>query len=180
MGPRDEAAPERPLSRPVTRSQRRHRRQRSERGAALVEFAFVSIPLFTILFGTIEFGWAFFQLNEVRHAAREGVRMLAVDSEVVPDTYSATMTNGQRLAQATCEKLDDPRGMVIHITFSDIDSSGTYTVGDDVELEVSKPLDQLTRMFDVVLSTVVLRETIATRLEQSPSTGINGTTYTCP
>jgi Flp pilus assembly protein TadG len=55
------------------------RSTRSERGAALVEMAVV-LPLFVLMiFGMIEAGWAFAQPNDVRHGAREGARMAAVN-----------------------------------------------------------------------------------------------------
>ncbi|HSP04647.1 MAG TPA: TadE family protein, partial [Acidimicrobiales bacterium] len=81
---------------PTTSRTRRRRRfglrrhgDGDERGAALVEFALIATPLFLILFGTIEFGWAFFQLNDIRHGAREGIRLVAVDSDVTP-TYTGS------------------------------------------------------------------------------------------
>ena len=54
----------------------RHNRQR---GAALVEMAII-LPLFVLMiFGMIEAGWAFAQANDVRHGAREGARLAAVN-----------------------------------------------------------------------------------------------------
>ncbi len=50
-----------------------------ERGAALVEMAII-LPVFVLLmFGMIEASWAFAQSNDVRHGAREGARLAAVD-----------------------------------------------------------------------------------------------------
>ena len=51
------------------------KRWRSNRGAVAVEFALVLILLSLILFGTIEFGWAFFTKAIVTNAAREGARL---------------------------------------------------------------------------------------------------------
>ncbi len=144
------------------------RRARGERGAALVEFALVSIPLFTILFGTIEFGWAFFQLNDIRHGAREAIRLVAVDSDVTPDYTVVGWTGAQRLAQAGCERMDQRDGVSISMLVEDRDGNGVFDVGDDVTLIAEKPLDQLTKVFANVLNSVVLDETITTRLEQDP------------
>ena len=52
----------------------KRRRQRDDRGAAAVEFALVSIPLFLLLFGIIQFGWAFYSQITISQAAREGAR----------------------------------------------------------------------------------------------------------
>ena len=43
---------------------------RSEEGAAAVEFAIIVSLLFVILFGIMEFGLAFFELQNLRSAAR--------------------------------------------------------------------------------------------------------------
>lgn len=51
------------------------KRWRSNRGAIAVEFALVLLLLLLILFGTIEFGWAFFTKAVVTNAAREGARL---------------------------------------------------------------------------------------------------------
>lgn len=54
-------------------------RGRAERGAALVEMALI-LPLFVLMvFGMMEAGWAFAQANDIRHGAREGARLAAVN-----------------------------------------------------------------------------------------------------
>jgi len=55
----------------------------NDQGAALVEFAIVLSLLVLILFGIIEFGRAYNAQETLTHAAREGVRVLAItgDSE---------------------------------------------------------------------------------------------------
>lgn len=158
----------------IRRSERRTRPD--ERGAALVEFAFLALPLFLILFGTIEFGWTFFQLNDIRHGAREGIRLVVVNADVDPaygEAEHGPMTKLELLSQAACERMDQRDGTQIAITFDDADTDGTLEVGDDVLLKASKPLDQLTMVFDTVLAAVVLDEAITSRMEQSPPTGIS-------
>jgi hypothetical protein len=51
---------------------------RGERGAALVEFALVSIALYLLLAGTIEFGRLLFDANAVQDVARVAARELAL------------------------------------------------------------------------------------------------------
>jgi len=52
---------------------------RNEKGASAVEFAFV-LPIFVmIVFGIFQFGIAFNNWIALTHAAREGVRLAAVD-----------------------------------------------------------------------------------------------------
>ena len=131
---------------PTTSRTRRRRRfglrrhgDGDERGAALVEFALIATPLFLILFGTIEFGWAFFQLNDIRHGAREGIRLVVVASDVTPDYIPASGdpaldSNGKRLAQATCERMDQKDGVTVTISVTDADGDGIPETGDDVTL----------------------------------------------
>lgn len=52
----------------------------NERGASLVEMAFVAPLVLFLLIGMVEFGFLFGQYNEVRHAAREGARVAAVSN----------------------------------------------------------------------------------------------------
>lgn len=49
-------------------------------GASAVEFALVLMLLTVLLFGTIQYGYTFFEYIQVAHAAREGVRWGALGS----------------------------------------------------------------------------------------------------
>ncbi len=51
---------------------------RKEEGAAAVEFALVAGLLFMLIFGMIEYGFAFFEMQTLRGATREGARVAAV------------------------------------------------------------------------------------------------------
>jgi Flp pilus assembly protein TadG len=57
------------------------RKLRGEGGAAAVEFALVVGLLFVILFGIMEFGLAFFELQNLRSSAREGARAAAIGGD---------------------------------------------------------------------------------------------------
>jgi Flp pilus assembly protein TadG len=59
------------------RSKRLGLRRARERGAALVEFAFVFPLLAMVLFGTITGGFALNEKQQITHATREGVRYAA-------------------------------------------------------------------------------------------------------
>jgi Flp pilus assembly protein TadG len=54
------------------------RRQRSERGETLIEFAFASVIFFVMIFGAIEFGLAVWEYNLVSDLAQEGARYAIV------------------------------------------------------------------------------------------------------
>src|SRR4029453_7730265 len=52
--------------------------RRRERGAALVEFAIVSIVFFTFVFGVTEFGRMIYEYNLIATATRDGARWACV------------------------------------------------------------------------------------------------------
>lgn len=54
---------------------------RTQDGAAAVEFAIVAGLLFMLIFGMIEYGFAFFEMQTLRGAAREGARVAAVGGD---------------------------------------------------------------------------------------------------
>lgn len=54
----------------------RQRRQGDQEGAAAVEFALVSVMLFMILFGIIQYGFFFFQLSSAHSAVAAAARQV--------------------------------------------------------------------------------------------------------
>lgn len=52
--------------------------RRPEAGAAAVEFAIVSVLLLTLVFGIVQYGYYFFQMQAGTAAAREAARLAAV------------------------------------------------------------------------------------------------------
>jgi hypothetical protein len=72
-------------------------RTRPERGAVLVEAAFVIPILLMFIFGVIDFGWTFNQYTSVRQGVREGAREAAINT--LPQPSSGTWTTaGCKLA----------------------------------------------------------------------------------
>lgn len=59
-----------------------------EDGAAAVEFAIIAPLLFMLIFGMLQFGLAFWQVQNLRSAAREGARVAAVRGSE-SDVYAA-------------------------------------------------------------------------------------------
>ena len=57
-------------------------KMRREEGAAAVEFALIVGVLAMLIFGMLQYGLAFFQLQNLRSAAREGARIGAVGATV--------------------------------------------------------------------------------------------------
>lgn len=132
----------------------------------MVEFALVTPLLFLVLFGIIEFGWAFGQHLDVRHGTREASRLVAVNHREGSALGSAQ--NAQIFGEA-CDTMDLAAGTEIELA-----RDGT-AVGDHATVAVSAPLDTLTGFLDFALAGVTLRSEVGTRLEQEatwlPATG---------
>ncbi len=52
--------------------------RRDQRGSPAVEFALIAPVLILLVFGIVQFGFAFYTYNEMLNGAREGARRLAV------------------------------------------------------------------------------------------------------
>ena len=74
---------------------RRLRGLRSERGAALVEFALVVPLLMLMMCATIDFGLAVYTLNNLTAAVREGGRYAATLDKATWNLSSGTTAQGQ-------------------------------------------------------------------------------------
>jgi hypothetical protein len=77
--------------------------RRGERGAALVEFALVSVTLYLLLAGTIEFGRLLFDANAVQEVARVAARELALAPVRANATFDYALT---------CDASADPNCLV--------------------------------------------------------------------
>jgi Flp pilus assembly protein TadG len=138
------------------------RHKSGERGANLVEFAILAPLLILLLFGIIEFAWVFGQNLNVRHGAREGARLAAVD--FTP------------LVSGTCGRMDIVSGATFGLLGTDLNGNGV-DVGDEVAVTISAPVNTITGLFDTWLP-ATLTSTVSIRIEQTPSWS-NGTT-SCP
>jgi Flp pilus assembly protein TadG len=97
---------------------------REEEGAAAVEFAIIAGLLFMLIFGMIEYGIAFFQMQSLRAATREGARVGAVGG--TPEQIR------QRTIDASVGALDSSSGIEI-----DPDSGCTSGTNDSVTVSVN-------------------------------------------
>jgi Flp pilus assembly protein TadG len=151
------------------------RRAAGDEGAVLVEFALICPILFMLIFAVIEFGWAFGQNLDVRHGAREGARLAAVNYR----TTSAATGNTQRdqIIAATCGRLDSSVGVQVSLHLE-----GTAEVGQLMEVRIKKPLDQLTGFLGFALNGRTMSSKVETRLEQTATwSTMAATTYqACP
>lgn len=119
----------------------RRGRVRGEDGAAAVEFAIVASLFFLLVFGIIDFGFAFHSWNNTANAAREGARKGAVDSSTA-DIEART--------RAAASTLDQSKLTVVvecsHITgvFSPTVCGPTLAEGDIVRVTVNYVYSMIT------------------------------------
>ncbi len=126
-------------------------RHRSERGASLVEFAILMPLLVLLLLGVVEFGWGLAQQIDVRHKAREGLRLLIVDSPL-PDV-EARVCNNDIVKSADITSL---------IVDSGVDP------GQAATLTVTANLKQITGLFGVFWGpSPSISSTVEGRVEQA-------------
>jgi Flp pilus assembly protein TadG len=98
---------------------------RRQEGAAAVEFAIVASLLFMLIFGIIDFGFAFHAWNNTANAAREGARRAAVD-----DNTTAIIARTQQAARTL-----DPTKLTVSLE-CDFEADGSWgSCGDGSALE---------------------------------------------
>ena len=85
------------------------RSRRPERGAALVEFALVSLALYLLLAGAIEFGRLMFDANALQDVARVAARELAVAPVRAEATFEYALSCD---AASDADCLADPRARI--------------------------------------------------------------------
>jgi Flp pilus assembly protein TadG len=135
-----------------------------ERGASLVEFAFVLPFLLILALGIVEFGFVLGQMNDVRYGAREGARLAASNAA------SASTMRG-----LVCSAMDQSSGQTVTFT----DSAGG-AVGEEAVITVSTPVQSVTGA--ALISSLLpssLSSTARARLEK-PSTNWSTETGACP
>jgi Flp pilus assembly protein TadG len=136
------------------RALRARRGDSKDEGAALVEFAVVSLLLFTLLFGIVEAGWAFNQQLEMRHGAREGARLTATNY----------VGGDAAVAAEVCDRMHfsgDESVTTVRI------STGS-AIGDTATVIVSTPYAGLTGFLDGIFGGATLSSEVDVRLEQVP------------
>jgi Flp pilus assembly protein TadG len=132
------------------------------------------MPIFFLLvFGIIEFGWGFFQMLDVRHGAREGARLAAVNYKT---TASPTPTDqASEIVDELCDRMDSGPGTSVRLV-----QDGTAAVGQEFTITVTRPLQQLTGFLGFALNGKVLTSKVDSRIEQTASWGSMGSARPCP
>jgi len=113
----------------------RRPRRTQRRGAAMVEMALVTPLLLTMLFGVIEFGWAFMVHETLTNAAREACRVAILQGSTQTDVET-------RFAQAIA-----PTGLTVTpgmltVDYVDLDTPADG-VADIVNVSVTVPYSEV-------------------------------------
>jgi len=101
---------------------------RSQKGAALVEFALVALMLFTIVFGMVEFSRAWMLLGVMNGAVRVGARYAAIVPDVEDNLGDITARVTDALHAGSI-----PDGDIEKI---EIDFSESPTIGSPITVSV--------------------------------------------
>ena len=101
---------------------KRRGRNGPERGVAAVEMALILPILFFLVFGIVEFGFAFNRWITVTHASREGVRQLSIGK---------TQAEAETAAKATAPDLAGTMGC---------DGTDPNTADGEVQMVCSAPI----------------------------------------
>ncbi|MGH8946612.1 MAG: TadE/TadG family type IV pilus assembly protein [Acidimicrobiia bacterium] len=135
----------------------RHR-SRKDKGAALVEFAILMPLLVVLLLGIVEFGWALAQQIDVRHKARETLRLAIVDDPLVD------------IEARACE--DD---VVDSTEITQILLETDVTRGSEVAVTVAANVEQITGLFGAFWGpNPTITSRVEGRVEQDSSTFSDG------
>jgi len=126
--------------------------------------------LFLLIFGIVEFGWAFSQNLDVRHGAREGSRLVAVNYR--PTAANAGNAQVADIVAEICQRIDDPAGTTVSLQIPSQTVAAGGAIGDAGQkaiVRIEKPLDTLTGFLDFALGDVDLTSEVEVRLEVKAS-----------
>lgn len=143
-------------------------RRRGEHGVALVEFGIVAGLLFALVFGIIDFGWAFSQNIDLKNAAREGARLAVVNGGTGgdPAARAASLLAEVRARSSDLADADTQVAITLH------DGTGDGVaddIGDKVVVCVRYPLRSVSGFYSSMLDGDFLRTKVVMRMEKVPN-----------
>jgi Flp pilus assembly protein TadG len=123
------------------------RKLRSEDGAAAVEFALIVGLLAILVFGLLEYGLAFWQVQNLRASAREGARVAAVggNDTAVRDAMAAasvgSLSGGWTFSRnRVCDQKPATTGQAVTITINNASLSGPVQEAFQVSIPFLPPI----------------------------------------
>ena len=145
------------------------------RGASVVEMAVVSPILITLIFGVIEFGWAFMVRQMLTNAAREGARVAAIQTVVDDSDIRDAVINSMSSINGLTITSDD-----IAITHWCFESDGTPNFSETVEVTI--PYEDISLLgdyfswinFNDLVGVASMRKEGVTESSTPPGSGVCG------
>jgi Flp pilus assembly protein TadG len=140
---------------------------RSDRGAVLIEAAFALPLLFALIFGIIDFGFAFNDWISVRQGGRDGLRQAIVNTNPTASACTlvgATQPTGTSIACFTKDRV----GLTASNTRVSIyfDTTKGYVAGEPVKVCVQYRTSSLTGAYSTVLNGKVLDTEVESLIEE--------------
>ena len=160
-------------------------RCRDQSGAVLVEMAFVLPVLAVLVFGVIEFGNVYNNLQAVRHGVRQGARQgaAATNFGTAPSCTLTGVTGSpsQDVQQIMCMTHQDAglggsSNLRVKVLFASPDLStevpgGGYTTGNALIVCAEAPISSFTGLFAPFLDGKFMKSKAAIRIENNQPTG---------
>ena len=142
--------------------------KRRDTGAAAVEFALVSVLLFTLLFGILQYGLYFWSLQTGSAAAKEAARRASV-GDCTDAELKALVAN--RIGGA--KDNTDPTKFTVTRTFTDASNVAVATpvVGGSVIVAVQFPTYNMHFPFVPFLGDPTVQRTETVRMEDTTASG---------
>lgn len=143
-------------------------KRRAQRGAALVEAAVVLPLLLALVFGVIDFGFAFNDLIQVRQGSREAARQavtgrLGSDTSCTIQAPAPTNTNVTKLICLAKDRVDLPDSAVrVKINVEE-----PYNDRKSVQVCVMAQLASVTGFYGPLLDSKVVQSAVQMRVEQT-------------
>ena len=150
-----------------------NRRLRTDKGAALLEFALILPLLVMLLLGVVDFAYLFAQNLDVRHGAREGARLVAVNYQPNPANSGASQTTD--IVNEVMARMDASA-----LTTVTLEACGTGTVGDGAKADVTVQGQTLTGVLDwAIPNPITLSSHVEIKIEQPATWVDNAGAPTC-
>ena len=139
--------------------------RRGELGQALVEFSFVVILLFILVFGIVDFGMGLHSWMTVTNATREGARVAAVHAASSGSLDCSPLPTAGTIERQICNTGSNLNPNNMTITVTNADPSGVNS-GQPVTVQVSYQYDLVTPFAALVqIPSLTMSSTVQMRLE---------------
>jgi Flp pilus assembly protein TadG len=159
----------------------RQARRRGDRGASLLEFAIIAPIFFLLVFGIIDFGFTFNDMQSIRQGAREGAREAVVKNfgtDVdcgLNGPAAAAIGDVKAMICQTKERAGLGDSLRVSVKVTAVAPAGFKN--NSVKVCVTQMADSITGFFSPILDDRPLRSEIDMRAERSmgPTIDLGGT-----